>query len=98
MFLLSRNQLGEAIVHLRKAAALAPNSADVHSNLGGALVNAGMREEGLRHIRRALELRPDHDVGAPEPRDPRAAWQALTRKKTGGRSAHPLLDRPRRVL
>ena len=59
---MSRNQLAEALVHLRKAVALAPNSADVHSNLGGALVNAGKVDEGMQHLRRALELRPDHEV------------------------------------
>jgi len=62
VFLLSRNQLAEAIEHLRKAVALMPNSADAHSNLGGALVNAGKVDEGIQHLRRALELRPDHEL------------------------------------
>jgi Flp pilus assembly protein TadD len=50
----------EAIAHLRRAVALAPDSAVAHSDLGGALAQAGQREEALMHIRKALALDPQN--------------------------------------
>jgi Flp pilus assembly protein TadD len=47
-------------VHLERAVALAPDSATAHSDLGGALAEAGRFEEATGHLRRALELRPDY--------------------------------------
>ena len=52
--------LGNAIAHFRRAAELAPDSAPVRSDLGGALAAAGLTDEALIHIRRALDLDPDY--------------------------------------
>jgi Flp pilus assembly protein TadD len=56
----SRHQLGEAVLHLRRAVDINPLDADVQNNLGVALSVLGKREEALIHFREALKLRPDH--------------------------------------
>jgi Flp pilus assembly protein TadD len=37
-----------------------PDSAIAHSDLGGALAEAGKRDEALRETQRALEIDPDY--------------------------------------
>jgi len=56
-----RNQgrLAEAIALLERAAARAPDVADVAGNLGGFLIEAGHPERAIAHLRRALARAPD---------------------------------------
>ena len=49
---------GEALPHLQRAVDLAPDSATAHSDLGGALAEAGRFDDAATHLRRALELDP----------------------------------------
>jgi Flp pilus assembly protein TadD len=39
---------------------LSPDFAIAHSDLGGALAEAGHFDEAIAHVRRALELDPDN--------------------------------------
>lgn len=57
-----RLRLGQsrlAVDSLQKAAALAPDVADIHNNLGLALADAGRLDEALACYGRALTLEPD---------------------------------------
>lgn len=55
----SLGRTAEALEPMRKAAALLPGQADVHSNLGITLKNLGLLEEAVASYRRALQLKPD---------------------------------------
>jgi tetratricopeptide (TPR) repeat protein len=48
-----------AIHSYRQALELKPDYFEVHSNLGGALLDAGLWEEAVRHYREAVRLRPE---------------------------------------
>ncbi|MDD5299062.1 MAG: tetratricopeptide repeat protein [Gallionella sp.] len=50
----------DALVPMQKAAALSPNDAEVHNNLGVLLQAQGRLEAALASLRRALELKPDY--------------------------------------
>ena len=54
------NQGKDALNALRKAAALLPDDAAAHSNLGIALGNLGQPGEAVASYRRALGIKPDH--------------------------------------
>jgi tetratricopeptide (TPR) repeat protein len=49
----------EAIHSYRQALGLKPDYFEVHSNLGGALLDAGRWDEAVHHYRQAVQLRPD---------------------------------------
>ncbi len=51
-------RLGEAIDLYRQAAALAPGYAEIHNNLGNALLAAGRTEEAVASLKRAAKLKP----------------------------------------
>jgi hypothetical protein len=53
---------------LRKAVALVPNSPTRTATLGARARNAGKLDEGMQHIRKALETAARTRAGAPEPR------------------------------
>jgi predicted O-linked N-acetylglucosamine transferase (SPINDLY family) len=53
-------RLAEAIAAFGQVAALVPDSAEAHSNLGIALRKAGRTDEAIAAYRRAIALRPDH--------------------------------------
>jgi tetratricopeptide (TPR) repeat protein len=66
-FLLAkRGELDEAVTLFRKALETAPQSgntaflADIHFDLGRALIQRGKRDEGMHEIREALRIKPDH--------------------------------------
>jgi len=74
-------QLGrtnDALIPLRKAAALMPSDAEAHSNLGNTLRELGKPDEAMTSCRLALEVKPDfagahsnlglvlHEVGKPD--------------------------------
>jgi Flp pilus assembly protein TadD len=42
--------------------ALRPDSADAHTDLGAALAEAGLKQEAVAELRRALEIDPNHSV------------------------------------
>jgi Flp pilus assembly protein TadD len=46
--------------HFERAVALAPDSAEAESDLGGVLAALGRKAEAIAHLRRALELRPGY--------------------------------------
>ena len=52
-------RLGDAGAHLRRAAALAPDSAEPLTALSAVLFAAGRPEEAGEHLRRARELQPE---------------------------------------
>ena len=51
--------MGEAVVEFREALRAKPDDAEAHHNLGLALRSMGQRDEALRHLQAALNLRPD---------------------------------------
>ena len=51
---------GDAVVSLKKAAALLPGDVNTYSNLGVILRDLGRLEEAEASYRRALEIKPDH--------------------------------------
>ncbi len=55
---LQRRDLGTAEAALRQAVARAPQWAQPHKALGVCLLERGRRDEGIVHLRRALELDP----------------------------------------
>ena len=52
-------QLEEAIGIYRRAAAIAPDYAEIHNNLGNALRSAGQTTDAVASLRRAAKLKPD---------------------------------------
>ena len=48
----------EAIVEIRAGLALAPDSAEAHNNLGGALAATGRTAEAIAEFEHALRLNP----------------------------------------
>ena len=56
-----RQRLSESVQALRKALAISQDSASAHLNLGTLYLNSELasREECLKHLERALELRPN---------------------------------------
>ncbi|WP_315725097.1 MULTISPECIES: tetratricopeptide repeat protein [unclassified Bradyrhizobium] len=60
--LVSSARFGEAVVFLRQAVALEPNSADAQSNLGWALLNCEQFEEARAALERSLALRPNSPI------------------------------------
>ena len=55
-----RGQLAEAILlHLRRAAVISPQNADVHRNLGLALSLQGRTDEAIEELQEALRIQPD---------------------------------------
>lgn len=57
---LQAGQSAAAVEWISRAAALAPNNAAVHSNLGEAYRHLGRIEEAVTSFQRALALQPDH--------------------------------------
>lgn len=53
-----KGQHDQAIAHLEKAVALAPNDAYSYGCLGEALAQAGQPEEGIRELEKAVRLSP----------------------------------------
>jgi tetratricopeptide (TPR) repeat protein len=49
----------KAVRSYRQALGLKPDYFEVHSNLGGALLDAGLWEEAVHHYREAVRLRPE---------------------------------------
>ena len=60
--LFAQNRLADALPHFFKAVELAPGSAAAHSDLGGALAQAGRTREAAEHLRRALAIDPTYDA------------------------------------
>ena len=50
----------EALPALQKTVQLLPNDAEAHSNLAGALRDAGQLEDAAASCRRAIQIRPDY--------------------------------------
>ena len=53
-----RNQLDEAIAHLRRVIEISPRHADAHRNLAVGLGLQGKLDEAIRHDRTSLRLQP----------------------------------------
>ena len=53
-----RNQIEEAIGHLRRVIEINPQNADAHRNLAVGLGLQGKLEEAIRHDRTSLRLEP----------------------------------------
>ena len=58
----AENDLETALVHIRRAAALQPENARYHFELGGTLVMAGKVEAGIMECRRAANLAPEWEL------------------------------------
>lgn len=54
------NRLAEAELWYRQAAALQPQAAHAHANLGAILQMRGQRQQAVDCYRRALQLQPGH--------------------------------------
>ena len=59
---LSRGMVNNAVRHFAISAALKPESAAAHFNLGTAQAQAGQFEAAVQSFRTALELRPDYSL------------------------------------
>jgi tetratricopeptide (TPR) repeat protein len=59
---LSRGMVNNAVRHFAISAALKPESAAAHFNLGTAQAQAGRFEAAVQSFRTALKLRPDYSV------------------------------------
>ncbi|MDP3070515.1 MAG: tetratricopeptide repeat protein, partial [Opitutaceae bacterium] len=53
-----QNRPAEAKARLEQSLRVAPNNASAHANLGNVCSMLGLRDEALRHYRRAVELNP----------------------------------------
>ncbi|MEM9417869.1 MAG: tetratricopeptide repeat protein [Planctomycetota bacterium] len=79
----------EGIALMREALAIDADRYETHANLGTLLVHAKRYEEGLEHLRRAVEINPDAHFG-------REKWQIylieyiLERMRPGGELSLPL--------
>jgi predicted O-linked N-acetylglucosamine transferase (SPINDLY family) len=60
MALAAMGRFADAVDACRQAAALAPASPEIHTNLGNALQLAGRVDEAIAAYQRALSLRPGH--------------------------------------
>jgi tetratricopeptide (TPR) repeat protein len=60
VILRERNDLEEAVMHFRRAAALRPDHARTFNNLGAALESLGRLDEAETSLRRALALQADY--------------------------------------
>jgi Flp pilus assembly protein TadD len=58
--LAGRGQVGEAIVHFRKALEIQPDNTEIQNNLGAALAGRGQVGEAIVHFRKAVEINPDN--------------------------------------
>ena len=56
-------QRKDALSVMQRAAALLPEDAEVHANLGAALLASGRHTEAIASLRRAVQLRPDDADG-----------------------------------
>lgn len=63
--LLERRRYKEAAQLLREALGVMEDSADIHCELGYALLKQGQLEEGRRHVEKGLELNPRAKYGEP---------------------------------
>ena len=57
---MKKGRLDEAIVHLRKALEIYPNSPEANNNLGYALGNQGKWAESISYYRTAIQTRPNY--------------------------------------
>ena len=78
VYLFSVNRTAEALTHLRRAAELAPASADILSDLGGALADSGDVAGARAALERAVVLQPNHPTA-------KANLQLLNARARGGR-------------
>jgi Flp pilus assembly protein TadD len=101
-----QGKLGEAVEHLRQAAAGEPKDPDVHLELGRALYEKGDQAEALKETERSLALKPDnvdalYNLGAiyansGEPQRARSYWDqavALDAASDSGKKAREGLSR-----
>ena len=58
LLVLDRND--EAVVWLKRATTVAPDSAAAHNNLGVALAKINLWDESAAEFQRTLEIKPDH--------------------------------------
>jgi len=56
----AQNRCGDGLAHLERAAVLAPESADLHANLGEAYAARGASAAAVRAYERALAIQPDN--------------------------------------
>jgi tetratricopeptide (TPR) repeat protein len=57
--LIRKGHTEQAIEVLKKAIAIAPNNAYAHRNLGASFMKLNKMDDGIIHLRRATELKPD---------------------------------------
>jgi tetratricopeptide (TPR) repeat protein len=58
--LLAQNRVDDAIVHFRRALAIAPDHAEAHNNLGNIFKEQGKFDEAMMHYAGAIASRPDY--------------------------------------
>ena len=59
MILGPRNQLGEAVAHLRRVLEINPRNADAHQNLAVAYELQGHVDAAIQEAQEAVRLKPD---------------------------------------
>jgi Flp pilus assembly protein TadD len=52
-------RLKEAISHFSESLRIKPDFADVHNNMGAALMRLGRLKEAIKHYSEALRIKPD---------------------------------------